>query len=87
MKASAALRPWTTAAKLSWSEMLDHAIRAQPPQPLRSDRLEPCTFPLLEMNGLAEGVGDDEDDGEQDRRVELEAPERLQCDLAASSGV
>jgi hypothetical protein len=39
------------------------------------------------MNGLAEGVGDDEDDGEQDRRVELEAPERLQCDLAASSGV
>ena len=58
--------------------MLENAIRPQPPKPFRRDRLEPWTFPLLEPDGLAEGVGDDEDVGEQDRRVELEPPERLQ---------
>ena len=42
------------------------------------DRLEARPFALLEADALAERVGDDENVGEQDRRVEAETADRLQ---------
>ena len=40
--------------------------------------IELRTFPGLEANRLAQGIGDDEDVGKKDRGIELEPPQRLQ---------
>src|SRR5699024_870068 len=44
--------------------------------------LETWPVPLLEPDLLPQGVGNDEDVGKEDGRIEAKAPDRLQGDLA-----
>ena len=50
------------------------------------DRIEPRAFAALERDLLAERVGDDENIGEKDRRVEAETADRLQRRLDGQGG-
>ena len=53
---------------------------------LGADRLEPRPLALDESHFLAKRIGHDQDVGKQDRRVETEAPDRLQRHLGRQLG-
>ena len=65
---------------------LGQPVRVESRDPLGIDRIEPRPFAFDKAQPASEGIGNDQDVGKEDRRIEVEAPDRLQRDFGRRSG-
>ena len=82
-----AARTGATVSNTGASASVDAIDGRAPPMPSSVDRIEPRTLALDEPDLPAERIRHDQDVGEQDRRIEAEAADRLQRHLGGELGI